>query len=132
MYNLLQEYYTSRHLSRYEQQYRISNQYDLQLYWNGLYDTSFMQQIVHFDDDYFLSLFDETHQGNNSADNDDNELWQQTYKNTTNTYHSYDNTSKIRRRKRKYHYNETQPNPRHDKQHRKSLSSSSSAGQNYV
>ena len=105
----LHDYYALRHLSRYEQQYRIFNQYNLQRNWNGLYDTIFLQHIVHFDDDIFLSKRGEKYSSNN-------ELRQQNFQNTTEKYISY-NESQIHR----------QRIPRHINQHRKTTTSTSSA-----
>lgn len=45
----LHEYHTHRHLSRYERQYRYESGMDLQLDWNGAYDSHF---FALFEDEY--------------------------------------------------------------------------------
>jgi Xylanase inhibitor N-terminal len=126
----LQEYYALRHLSRYEHQYRVSNQYNLQLNWNGLYDTTFMHQIVHFDDDIFHALWDDSKNKRNFTDSGDYDLRQPKYKNNSNDRTNY-NTSRIRRQKRRHYRNGTQPTTRLAKQHQRSVSSTS-VNHNYV
>ena len=121
----LADFYALRHLSRHEQQYRISNNYSLQFNWNGLYDTTFFHQIVHFDDDLFLEMRDKYSGSSNVTDTEHNEMSSQKYKYSRND-HNNDFVSKARRYRRRHEYNRTHQTFRQLNQRGRRLSSTSS------
>ena len=45
----LQDFYSHRHLSRYERLYRTKHEYDMQYNWSGFYDIAFLDRILQFD-----------------------------------------------------------------------------------
>ncbi len=121
----LADFYASRHLSRHEQQYRISNNYNLQFNWNGLYDTTFFRQIVHFDDDLFLEMRGKYNDSSGVTDIEENDMSSQKCKSSRND-HNNDFIAKARRYRRRYENNRTHPTFHRLNQRRRRLASTSS------